>query len=256
MQNVDKLICPKCKGELKLNNKSLVCEKKHSYDIAKEGYCNLLLVDKKNSHDPGENKEQVRARREFFEKDYFKPLIEEIRLALKGKGGTLLDAGCGTGYYINNLKEKFNCIGIDISKEAVKIASKDTKCDCICSSIYDMPIGNKSIDVILSIFAPKPINEFKRVLKDDGVILEVIPGEFHMVELKERMYESIYLNNPSEKKLEGFTKKYEKGIKYQKMLEKSDVEHLIKMTPYAFSGEKNFASGMVTLDFIVKIWIK
>lgn len=256
MKNIELIKCPKCGKELIEIGNTVKCKNGHSYDVSKEGYLNLLLANKKNSLDPGDNKEQVLARKNFFEKEYFKPLVDEIKKMLLGYFGVLLDAGCGTGYYINNLRERFSCIGIDISKEAIKVSSKLTHETNIVSSIFDMPIKDNSIDVLLNIFAPKPLSEFKRVLKKDGIILEVIPSIYHMIELKNEMYENSYLNSVDDKKLDGFNLINESEVKYTIKILAEDIVNLIAMTPYNFSGKKFDKDTDVTLHFLIKIWKK
>jgi 23S rRNA (guanine745-N1)-methyltransferase len=68
------LICPLCRTPLTLENKSQRCANGHSFDIAKEGYVNLLLVQQKKSKEPGDNPEMVKARREFLQAGYYQPL--------------------------------------------------------------------------------------------------------------------------------------------------------------------------------------
>jgi len=62
------MFCPVCGGLLQLNpsGKSYVCQNQHSFDLAKEGYLNLLPVQYKHSKEPGDSKQMMLARREFF----------------------------------------------------------------------------------------------------------------------------------------------------------------------------------------------
>lgn len=256
MKDKEVLICPICKERLVIDDKTAKCKNNHSFDVAKEGYINLLPVNKKNSLSPGENKAQVIARREFLNKGYFSALLDGIKDLLKDKSGVLLDAGCGTGYYSNGLNDKFSCIGIDISKEAVLVASKSTDGLFIVSSVFEMPVKSNSVDVILNIFSPKPTDEFRRVLKDDGVILEVIPNTYHMIELKDKLYKNVYLNDADKKELKGLSLVTERKIKYKKQVSKADVKNLLEMTPYAFSGRGDIGDMEITFDFIIKLWSK
>lgn len=73
-----RFICPNCKEELIENNNILECKNRHCFDIAKEGYTNLLLANKKNSQFPGDNKQMVLAREEFLKKDFYKPLANTL----------------------------------------------------------------------------------------------------------------------------------------------------------------------------------
>ena len=200
------LLCPLCNNYLTKNDKNnfYKCTNNHCYDIAKEGYTNLLLANQKHSLCPGDNKEMVNARKEFLNKDYFLPLSNKINDILtdycNNKNIAILDAGCGTGYYLNNLQKKFNnCsyFGVDISKFAVMKASKENKnISYFTANIFNLPFSNNSIDIILNIFAPKPEKEFRRILKNNGIILEVTPSTNHMIELKKVLYDKEDLANP------------------------------------------------------------
>ncbi|MEG1663386.1 MAG: rRNA (guanine-N1)-methyltransferase, partial [Clostridia bacterium] len=92
------LLCPVCKEELERSGKTYVCKNKHLFDIAKEGYANLLLSDAKNSKNPGDNTLMVNARKDFLNKDYYKQLALAISGIIDEKfnfSATLLDAGVG-----------------------------------------------------------------------------------------------------------------------------------------------------------------
>ena len=100
------LICPKCKLKLTKdhnnNNHFFRCPNNHCFDISKEGYVNLLL----SKTDAGDNKDLIKARVEFLNKGYYFNLVEKLQDIIKQLNiNTLLDAGCGTGYYTNYFKE-------------------------------------------------------------------------------------------------------------------------------------------------------
>lgn len=261
MKNIDNLICPKCKYELDLVGKSLICKNNHCFDISKEGYVNLLLVDHKKSKTPGDDPVMTRARDVFLKQGYFEELKKYIHEQVESLAtGLIVDAGCGTGYYLDGLTER--SIGVDISKSAVQIASKNNKsATFIVSSIFEMPIKDKSVDIILNIFAPKPQKEFERVLKDDGSIVEVVPGENHLMELKQSLYECEARVNKEKYAFTEFKLKSTKRITYQRVVEKQDLISLLQMTPYWHTGgERNVDkldnSQNITFDFIINTWSK
>jgi len=90
---------------MSLNQKTLTCENGHSFDYAKEGYVHLLPVQLKKSLHPGDDKKMVMARRAFLAEGYYdfmrKALLEEIS---KHTHQSLLDLGCGEGFYTNNIR--------------------------------------------------------------------------------------------------------------------------------------------------------
>lgn len=261
------LICPNCGEKLSNQGTYLLCPKKHSFDISKEGYANLLLPNQKKSKEPGDDKTMIDARQEYLNNGYYKPLRDKIcELIDLLTTGTILDAGCGTGYYTKAIdSNKYDVFGIDISKYAIKIASKNNRYNSyIVASIFSLPIINNSIDMILNIFAPKPKNEFERVLKGDGLIVEVIPGKNHLMELKTLIYENEFLENKEKYAFENFKLEQSQRLSYTKHFEKAhDLINLIKMTPYWYNGGELVAKlinennlNKVTFDFIINIWRK
>ena len=265
------MLCPKCKTTLTRNLNTFTCSNGHSFDISKEGYVNLLLDNKKNSLFPGDNKEMVSAREQFLNKDYYAPLKDEILNYLQNdvnKDITMLDAGCGTGYYSIHIKQKYSkhidLIGVDISKFAVLKAAKKTKdATFAVASTFDLPIEDEAIDVILNIFSPKAIDEFKRVLKKDGCLIQVMPGEDHLFELKEILYKNNTYKNEVEFSFGDFVLKDKKSVKYNISVNKDDLIHLFSMTPYLFKTKIEDIKALddidalnITIDFVIAIWGK
>ena len=260
------LICPICKNNLTQNLHSLSCNLRHCFDISKEGYINLLLVNQKKTNDPGDNKETVVARQNFLNKGYYFPLAKEISNITKvfcDSNSIILDAGCGTGFYLSNIDCGSQKIGIDISKHAIKIAAKKYQAiRFIVASIFNLPIKENSIDCILNIFAPKANDEFMRVLKQKGIIVEVIPGKLHLVELKKCLYNELHYNRTDVKKFDTQCIS-EHQLTYKQNIGHNDLIQLFDMTPYAFKTSQNDKEKLdkidnmdITFDFIIKIWRK
>ena len=94
------LVCPLCEHPLERGAKTWRCLKGHSFDVAREGYVNLLPVQHKNSREPGDDLQMVTARREFLHAGHYQPLRDAMLEALAPLGArSLLDIGCGEGYY-------------------------------------------------------------------------------------------------------------------------------------------------------------
>ena len=125
------LRCPVCHEPIfKQNDKIYCCKNNHSFDIAKKGYVNFLLSHKMNSKLPGDNKLMVDARSEFLGKGYYDIFREKlINLIDEFHPKTILDAGCGEGYYTNEIhKDSRKIFGIDISKTALQKAALGLLC--------------------------------------------------------------------------------------------------------------------------------
>ena len=130
------LRCPVCGGALMPLGTSLRCPQGHSYDMAKEGYVNLLAIQRRHAADPGDGKAMVRARRAFLQAGYYAPFqkaLAELCLEYAPECGEthLLDAGCGEGSYDRVVYDAFAaqgrpCVlaGFDLSKDAIRLAAK------------------------------------------------------------------------------------------------------------------------------------
>lgn len=241
------IICPKCKNELNKIDKTFKCLNNHSYDLSKQGYLNLLL----NKSFSGDNKIMVDSRNIFLHTNQYDFLLDSINeLLLKYNVKSLLDCGCGEGYYTNRLKSNI-IYGVDISKDAILKASKEkvktnSNCEFIVASLYEIPFKESSFDAICNICAPTFKEEFIRVLKDDGLLIKVIPAENHLIELKENLYEKVYLNDEDTHiTLEEVESKY---VTKKVELNKELIEHLVKMTPYYYKTSKDAIDRLLNIE--------
>lgn len=252
--------CPLCKEPLSLEGKSYRCVNKHTFDVAKEGYVNLLPVNKKNNLDPGDNKEMVLSRENFLSVGYFDELVSAIQNILEQEKRTsVLDAGCGTGYYTR--RTKANHYGIDISKHAVRLASmKDKDGHYAVASAFSLPFADRSFDAIINCFAPKAPEEYRRVLTENGFVIEVVPGKDHLIELKQALYDVVRYNE-EKPALDGFALLSNENITYQSTVKTEDVQNLLAMTPYRYTTKPNAFAHLTqdivtTFDFALRIWRK
>ncbi|MDF9823926.1 23S rRNA (guanine745-N1)-methyltransferase [Breznakia sp. PF5-3] len=241
------LICPVCNHKLNKRDHQYICENKHSFDVSKEGYTNLLLKSSKHS---GDCKSMVEARRAFLECNHYKPLQDALIELLKEKQPQIIvDAGCGEGYYTNTIAEHLNSelYAFDMSKNALRYAAKRTNIvHYFLASIFQLPIHDHSVDVILNIFAPSATNEFKRILKKEGILIKVDPGSDHLWELKDLLYEKAYKNE--EKQLNEFTVLDTKEIKYTLSLTNKELLNLYEMTPYSFKTAKSAKENLIMVN--------
>ncbi len=240
-------LCPICKQPLKKDCNSAVCPNGHLFDYAKEGYLYLLKPNDKHSQDPGDNKEMVNARRNFLNGDYYAPLangiIDIINDHYLNTPILLIDAGVGTGYYLNKIISSRNSgkevyLGADISKHAVKVASKVNKrAECAVASVYDLPYNSDIADVITCVFSPYAYKEYARLLKNSGILIIACPREEHLIELRKALYDEVK-EVDSTLDCEGFKIIEDREIKYNFNL-KSNIKDLLSMTPYAYRAPKD-----------------
>ena len=236
----DTIICPKCALPLRAEGKSLVCENRHTYDIAKSGYVNLINTSSKK--ESGDSKEMAEARTRFLDGGAYEPFRRALCDAA-GEGDVIIDAGCGEGYYTNAFAEHFSlACGFDLSKAAVERAAKRARALGVSDrtffgvgSVYSMPVADGCADTVTNIFAPCAEREYLRVLKDGGRLLLACAGKDHLSGLKRALYSEVRENTeradlPSDMKLCG-----QSEVRYDISLTDRDmIRSLFLMTPYAY----------------------
>lgn len=210
--------CPLCHLPLTLQQsqtsspqqKSYTCAQRHQFDCAKEGYVNLLPVQHKKSREPGDNVEMMQARRQFLEAGHYQPLATKLLQMLAPTlpaNATLLDIGCGEGWYTQQLRQVASTVfGLDISKAAIRYAAKKyPELQCCVASSYQLPFADDSVDAILRIYAPSAAAEMVRILKTGGVLCTVTPAPLHLVELKAQVYSDVRFHSDEVACEDGFT---------------------------------------------------
>lgn len=193
--------CPLDGKALRLKEKVWRCPAGHSFDVASQGYVNLLPVQDKRSRDPGDSREMVAARRRFLEAGFYQPIaaaLAEAVLADLPTAAACLDAGCGEGYYLRELASalpegrSLSLLGLDISKWAVLAAAKrEKRAAWVVGSNAKLPVPSASFDRLLCLFGFPVWHEFARVLKQGGRLVKVDAGPDHLRELREIIYPSL-----------------------------------------------------------------
>ncbi len=216
------LACPLDGAPLRRHGGSLRCADGHCFDLAAQGYVNLLPVQNKRSRDPGDSKEMVGARRRFLEAGHYAPIAAAVAQAVladavPGRTLTGLDAGCGEGYYLRQLAavageaQPLALAGLDISKWAVQAAAKrdlhDTRSQTgahagpsttwIVGSNAGLPLLPATLERVLCLFGFPVYAEFARVLRPGGELLQVDAGPDHLRELRELIYPTLKPERPS-----------------------------------------------------------
>ncbi len=233
--------CPLCQLPLSLNQRTFRCDNNHQFDMAKEGYVNLMPAQHKRSKDPGDNKEMTLARRLFLQSGHYEPLAQLVATtaaSVTEKAGTLLDIGCGEGYYTHLTAQhtQSTCYGLDISKVAIRYAAKRyPECDFTVASSHRLPFADSSIDTLMRIYAPCKLEEMLRVLKPGGHLITVTPAPRHLYQLRELIYQQVKLHQHDES-LTGFTLVDEQQLDYTMPLTGEEAIALLQMTPFAWKA--------------------
>ena len=237
------LMCPVCREALSLTDRTWRCLNNHSYDVAKQGYVNLHVVQHKHSKNPGDTSESVQARRAFLSAGFYAPLqhalVEKIReLRIEN----LLDIGCGEGYYTDAMQaEVMQCMGVDIAKNAVQVAAKLNKnITWVVGTGATLPVLDHSIDLCTSLFSPIPKEEILRVLKPQAYLIVVTPAPAHLFAMREALFDEVNEHDPHkfvEQLQDAFELIEQPIIESEFTLDQQQLKNLIAMTPYAYKAK-------------------
>ena len=247
--------CPVCGCALH-GDKTFKCKNNHSYDQNKHGYLNLLMSKASASKRHGDDKLMVLARSEFLEQGFYAPVRDAIAKALSAharKDMRILDAGCGEGwytaYFAETLKE-FTPItaGVDISKDALRQAAKRGLRELAVASTAKLPVASDSCHAVLNIFSPPELAEFRRVLRNDGVLIRALPMENHLLGLKQAVYDTALLNPAPPQDIEGFRLLEAVPVQYEITVQGQDIWNLFTMTPYYYKTGKADQEKLKVLD--------
>jgi 23S rRNA (guanine745-N1)-methyltransferase len=254
------LVCPLDSEALIAQNgdRQLVCAKGHSFDVARQGYVNLLPVQDKRSKNPGDSKEMIDARTRLLNSgayeaisDLSNSVILDRLSANPAEHCTILDAGCGEGYYVERLSKAarqadsagvgtLSLIGMDISKPAIIAACKRNKRDItwLVGTNRKPPVLAGAIDAILCMFGYPVYDVFKSALKPAGVIILVEAGPRHLIELRELIYTDVKMSSPpnlDSAQQAGFELVDEYKLEAKTgALSNAQIQDLFLMTPHYF----------------------
>lgn len=236
----DLLTCPVCGAEMKRTEDGRVCrclgERPHCYDFSKSGYLNLAGPRAKE----GDLKEAVQARRAFLQAGYYQPLSEAVNTILRQiDAKTVVDAGCGEGYYTNRMSAPDRrVLGVDLSRAGIDLAARQAKAAqngvaFVVGSLFELPVREGSIDAVTSLFAPCAEQEFARVLRTGGHLLLVGAGEHHLMGLKRAIYDQTYQNAGRADLPQSMEQVDRKRLTYTVTVKgQEQIEALFSMTPY------------------------
>ncbi len=265
-RNCPVLACPVCGEPLPSAAGSYVCANGHRFDVAREGYVNLLLAQHRRSKDPGYSKEMIAARRDFFDAGHYAPLAGDVAECVRsvlpaGPDRVVVDAGCGEGYYLRRLRcllardgsrDDVVLCGLDISKHGIRVASRRDPLGLYAvADTYRMPVLPGRIDVLLTHFSPVSAEDFRRVVKPGAAVLVGCPEEGHLFSFKELLYDRPAQHEPVATLAEesGFELIDTHVIRYPLSLRgPGQVANLLLMTPFFWSADDTTRVWLAALD--------
>ena len=236
--------CPVCQENLALVESSLKCNNRHSFDLAKFGYVNLAPQIKQSAN---YDKENFQNRQQILEAGFYQAILEAISNLLSNSKNakTVLDIGCGEGFYSRKLQERHpdkTFYAFDISKDSVQIAAKSEPnwaVNWFVGDLARLPIKDASMDILLDIFSPANYGEFRRVLSKDGILIKVIPTKNHLKEIRQKVQDQLTNKDYSNQDIknhfqEHFTILSSQTASLTKTITAEQLQALLSMTPLLF----------------------
>ncbi|MBT7455885.1 MAG: methyltransferase domain-containing protein [Gemmatimonadetes bacterium] len=269
-------MCPVCQQALRLVDRQFLCAEGHSFDVAREGYVNLVLAHQRSSSQAGDPPDSLRQRRLFLEAGDYEALANRvIEMVTSHLEGHVLDVGCGEGYLLRRLQTaavaqggndaqptrvaQFH--GVDISREGVRMGARMSEAIAFAvGNAYRLPVQADSVRLCLVMMAPREGAEIQRVLAADGILLCVTPGEGHLANFRKLVYNDARPHTPVEVPA-GFHVVSEEPVSFPlNLTSKESVSQLLEMTPYkwhmdpeTYQRVRGVESLTDTADFTVQL---
>ncbi|HGQ4741188.1 TPA: putative RNA methyltransferase [Streptococcus pneumoniae] len=241
--------CPICQENLTLLETNFKCCNRHSFDLAKFGYVNLAPQIKQSAN---YDKENFQNRQQILEAGFYQAILDAVSdlLASSKTTTTILDIGCGEGFYSRKLQESHSektFYAFDISKDSVQIAAKSEPnwaVNWFVGDLARLPIKDANMDILLDIFSPANYGEFRRVLSKDGILIKVIPTENHLKEIRQRVQDQLtnkeYSNQDIKEHFqEHFTILSSQTASLTNTITAEQLQALLSMTPLLFHVDQS-----------------
>jgi 23S rRNA (guanine745-N1)-methyltransferase len=236
---LDRLACPVCGEGLARRGATLTCPRGHSYDVARQGYVNLLAGDAPTGL--GDTPEMVAARAEFLGAGHYDPLSAALAEAV-GDASRVLDAGAGPGHHLAAVVEAApgrRGLALDASKHAARRAARvHPRVEAAVADVWrGIPVRDGAADAVLDVFAPRHGREFARALAPGGVLVVVTPTERHLRELA-RPLGLLAVDDRKQERLdrelgEHFAERDRRQLEFTMTLDRGAVGQVVAMGPSA-----------------------
>ncbi|MEU8221959.1 putative RNA methyltransferase [Kribbella sp. NPDC048915] len=238
---VNVLRCPVCADRLALDGRTARCPRGHAFDIAKQGYLNLLPSASNGIE--GDSAAMIGARTVFLGTGHYAPIRDALILqADLGEDDLVVEVGAGTAYYLSGVlgtSPSRRGIALDVSKYAARRAARvDPRiASVVCDAWRELPLLDDSVQLLLNVFAPRNAAEMARILAPGGRLLVVTPNQPHLAELID-VLGMVSVDEQKERRLEEslageFERAGDELIEDTMRLDRSAVEQLVLMTPSA-----------------------
>lgn len=188
-----RLRCPFCRGAFSSGGAVLTCAAGHTFDIAREGYVNLTSAPA--SRLASDTKPMVDARRRILDSGLYDRIAHRLEPAARSvasdRARDLVDLGCGPGYYLGQMISDLGdvrAVGVDLSKDAIRAAARSVPSAAFVVGDVgtEIPVADDAFDLGISVFAPRAVTEWKRLLRPGGTMIVVMAGPRHLTQLIDR----------------------------------------------------------------------
>ncbi|MFT4767341.1 MAG: 23S rRNA (guanine745-N1)-methyltransferase, partial [Glaciecola sp.] len=262
------LRCPLDGLPLELQDGCVRCPNLHSFDVARQGYVNLLSAQDKRSKDPGDSQAMIAARHRFLEAGHYRSLADsvgDLLLPHITSDSLVVDAGCGEAYYLECLREGIlksgqpepQMLGFDISKWAIQAAARRFSATWLVASNRNIPLRDASVDLVIDMFGFSDFASFTRILKPAGLLLRVQAGAQHLLELRHIIYPELKDRKESTMLPEGFSLVQNARLEFDvPRLDRQSISDLLLMTPHLFRASadgKKRAAALESLSINVDV---
>ena len=254
MSGLDWLRCPHCEAPLHRDTSALRCPSGHAFDVARQGYVNLLgRAAPANADTPA----MLEARDRFLAAGHYSPVAEAAADAVGG-ARRVVEVGAGTGYYLARALEAHPAaegLATDVSPAAARRAARahPRAASIVADTWAGLPIADGAADAVLCVFAPRNPAEFARILVPGGRLVVVVPRSVHLVELRADYGLLDVAADKAEAlvgSLPGWRVAALDTVERRLELTADEVADVIAMGPNAFHGER---SGMAAASVTVAV---
>lgn len=236
------LACPVCRRDLELVTGSLRCADGHTFDVARQGYVNLLPGGAR----PGtaDTADMVTARAAFLGAGHYDAIADAVAArvvhAVASTAGAVVDVGAGTGHYLAHaLPDGTDGLALDLSVPAARLAARSHPRvgAVVCDVWQDLPVRDGVAAAVLDVFAPRNPAEMRRVLRPGGHLVVVTPRSDHLAELVAPLglvHVDETKNERLRSALDGYLDPVDgEDVTVALTLTRDDVEALVRMGPSA-----------------------